>query len=90
MKTVRPDAPWPYLIVRPHLLPEDSDSDAIMVHGFINPNGRFEQLAIVFPPQFAQTKFVLGSLQQWEFRPARENGRLTSVEVLLIIPEESE
>ncbi len=88
--TARPDAPWPYIMVRPHIMPGDSDSDAIMVHGFINSGGRFEQLAIVFPPQFAQTKFVLGSLQQWEFRPAVQNGRQTAVEVLLIIPEEAE
>jgi hypothetical protein len=83
-------APWPYLIVRPHLMPTDLDADAIMVHGFINAGGRFEQLAIVFPPQFAQTKFVLGSLQQWQFRPAMQNGQQTPVEVLLIIPDEGE
>lgn len=88
--TTRPDAPWPYLIVRPHLMPTDYDADAIMVHGFINSGGRFEQLAVVFPPQFPQTKFVLGSLQQWQFRPAIENGKQTPVEVLLIIPDEDE
>lgn len=86
----RPDAPWPYLIVRPHLMPTDYDADAIMVHGFINSGGRFEQLAVVFPPQFSETKFVLGSLQQWQFRPAIENGKQTPVEVLLIIPDEGE
>lgn len=86
----RPDAPWPYIMVRPHIMPTDADSDAILVHGFINSGGHFEQLAVVFPPQFAQTKFVLGSLQQWQFRPATENGQLTSVEVLLIIPDEGE
>ncbi len=88
--STRPDAPWPYIMVRPHLMPADSDSDAIIVHGFINSGGHFERLAIVFPPQFAETKFVLGSLQQWEFRPAMQNGRQTPVEVLLIIPEETE
>ncbi len=88
--TTRPDAPWPYIMVRPHIMPTDADSDAILVHGFIDSGGHFEQLAVVFPPQFAQTKFVLGSLQQWQFRPATENGQLTSVEVLLIIPDEGE
>ncbi len=86
----RPDAPWPYLIVRPHLMPDDSDADAIMVHGFINSGGHFEQLAIVFPPQFTQKTFVLGSLEQWRFRPAMQNGQHTPVEVLLIIPEDTE
>ncbi|MGH9615289.1 MAG: hypothetical protein ACRD28_01015 [Acidobacteriaceae bacterium] len=90
MNTTRPDAPWPYIMVRPHVMPSDADADAIMVHGFINSGGHFEQLAIVFPPQFAQAKFVLGALQQWEFRPAIEKGQFTSVEVLLIIPDESE
>jgi hypothetical protein len=86
----RPDAPWPYLIVRPHLVPDDFNADAIMVHGFVDAAGHFEHLAVVFPQQFAQTKFLLGSLQQWQFRPAIQNGQMTSVEILLIIPEEQE
>lgn len=86
----RPDPPWPYLMVSPHLLPGDLNADAIMVHGFINTDGRFDRLAVVFPPQFSQTKFVLACLKQWSFRPATENGQLTPVEVLLIIPDESD
>jgi len=88
--TTRPDAPWPYLMVTPHLAPGDYDTDALLVHGFINTAGHFEQLAVVFPAQFAQSKFVLAALQQWQFRPAAQNGQLTAVEVLLIIPEENE
>ena len=61
-----------------------------MVHGFVNLAGRFERLAMVFPAEFAQAKFVLSALQQWEFRPARQNGQLAGVEILLIIPEETE
>lgn len=86
----RPDAPWPYLIVTPHLAPGDSDTNALLVHGFIDTAGHFEKLAIVFPTQFAQSKFVLSALQQWQFRPAEQNGQSTAVEVLLIIPEEME
>ncbi len=86
----RPDAPWPYVIVTPHLADGDSDTDALLVHGFINAGGRFEQLAIIFPTQFPQTQFVLSALQQWQFRPAAQNGKSTAVEVLLIIPEETE
>lgn len=89
-KTTRPEAPWPYLIVRPNLAPGDQDSDAILVHGVVNGEGRFEQLAIVFPPQFPQTKFVLDALQQWQFRPASQDGHSAAVEVLLIIPDTSE
>lgn len=87
-ETIRPEAPWPYLMERPHLAPEDFDSDALMVHGLVNTAGRFEQLALVFPTEFTQTKFLLSALQQWQFRPAVQNGRLVAVEVLLIIPDE--
>jgi len=80
------EAPWPYDIVRPTLAPGDSNGEAIMVHGFVNAAGHFEQLAIVFPPEFRQTAFVLRALQQWQFKPAMRNGQLTTVEVLLIIP----
>src|ERR1019366_3865767 len=30
----RPEAPWPFDIVRPHLDPNDFTSDALMIHGF--------------------------------------------------------
>jgi hypothetical protein len=84
----RLDAPWPYNIVRPNLGIDPSESEAIMVHGFVNQSGHFEGLKVVFPPQFPQTQFVLASLEQWQFRPAARNGQLARVEVLLIIPEE--
>ncbi len=83
----RLEAPWPTDIVRPNLGPGDINADALMVHGFVNKAGRFENLAIVFPPQFALAKFVLDTLQQWQFRPAKQKGQITAVEVLLIIPE---
>jgi hypothetical protein len=86
----RIDAPWPYVMERPELSPGDLDGDAILVHGFINSFGRFEKLAIVFPVGFAQTKFVLDALDQWQFRAALQNGLITTVEVLLIIPTEAE
>lgn len=86
----RPEAPWPYDIIRPNLAASDYTSDAIMVHGSVNMTGRFEHLAIAFPTEFAQAKFVLNALQRWKFRPARQDGQVTSVEVLLIIPEVTE
>jgi hypothetical protein len=88
--SVRPDAPWPYDIVRPRFEAEDFSSDALLVHGFVNSAGRFERLALVFPTEFAKVKFLLNALQQWEFRPARQNGQAAAVEVLLIIPEQTE
>jgi hypothetical protein len=81
------DAPWPYSIVRPNIAPGAIDADALMVHGIVNQAGHFEDLAVVFPPGFTQTKFVLNSLAQWQFRPARQNEKDVKVEILLIIPE---
>jgi hypothetical protein len=85
----RPDAPWPYDITRPSI-DADSNTDAIMVHGFVNTAGRFEQLAVVFPTELAEAKFLLHALQQWQFRPAMQNAQATPVEVLLIIPDETQ
>jgi hypothetical protein len=82
------DAPWPYSIVRPNLAAGSINGDALMVHGYVNQRGRFEGLSIAFPPDFSEGKFVLNALQQWEFRPAKQNGLAAKVEILLIIPEE--
>jgi hypothetical protein len=81
------EAPWPYNIVRPNIAPGAIDADALMIHGFVNQAGRFEQLAVAFPPEFPQAKFVLDSLAKWEFRPATQGGQNVRVEVLLVIPE---
>ncbi len=86
----RLEAPWPYNIVRPNLVPGSVDVNTIMVHGFVNQSGRFETLNVVFPPQFPQSQFVIASLQQWQFRPASQNGQIARVEVLLIIPQTME
>ncbi len=82
---IRPDAPWPYDIMRPDIDP-DADTDAVMIHGFVNAAGHFEKLAVVYPDELAEKKFLIGSLEQWQFRPAMQNGQATRVEVLLIIP----
>ena len=66
----RVDAPWPYNIVRPNLPPGAIDADALMIRGFVNESGRFEDLTVVFPQPFADAQFVLAALQQWQFRPA--------------------
>lgn len=84
----RLEAPWPYDIFRPNLVSRDLNADALMVHGMVNESGHFESLAIAFPAQYARTAFVLHALQQWQFRPARQNGKPVPVEILLIIPEE--
>ncbi|KAA6459151.1 hypothetical protein DYQ86_17990 [Acidobacteria bacterium AB60] len=84
----RLEAPWPYDILRPNLISSDLNADALMVHGILNEAGQLESLAVAFPQQFAQAPFVLQALEKWQFRPARQQGKPTAVEVLLIIPDE--
>lgn len=83
----RLDAPWPTDIVVPNFPPGYTNSDALIVHGLLSKNGHFDQLKVVFPPQFSEARFVLDLLQRWVFRPATANGQITDVDVLLIIPE---
>jgi hypothetical protein len=84
------EAPWPYTIVRPNLDPGSLDADALMIHGFVNQSGHFEALSMVFPQAFPQAQFVIAALEKWQFRPAMQGGQSARVEVLLIIPEQSE
>jgi len=84
------NAPWPFNIVRPTNGAGEMEADALMVHGFVNTAGRLEGLNIVVPPDYPGAKLMLESLQQWEFRPAVQNGQNVKVEVLLIIPEEAQ
>ena len=84
--SIRPDAPWPYEIFRPTIKVDDVGSDAILIHGQINTAGHFEQMNVVYPPQFAQSRLVLDALAKWQFRPAMQKGLSAPVEVLLIIP----
>jgi hypothetical protein len=86
----RIEAPWPYNIVRPDIPAAAIDADVLMIHGFVNKDGRFEALTVVFPPRFAQAEFLLDALKQWEFRPATQDGQAATVEVALIVPEETE
>src|SRR5271165_6740414 len=87
---VRPDAPWAFYIEVPHVAPAEVNADAILVHGFVNTTGCFEQLAVVSPQELAQKEFVLDTLRTWKFRPAMQNGQVITVEVLLIIPEDQD
>jgi len=81
------DAPWPYEIQLPTIAAGSIDADALIIHGFINTDGRFEALAVAFPPEYAQARYVLNALNQWQFRSAAQNGQNVKVEILLIIPE---
>jgi len=83
------DAPWPFLILRPDRL-TDSDPDYIIVHGMLTSAGQFEQLALVFPAELDKRDLLLKSLKLWAFRPASRDGEPIGVEVLLIIPRQTE
>ena len=86
----RPDPPWPFDLVRPHLNPGDLNADALVLQGKINSTGSFEQLSVAFPPHFLQEKAVLEAIQKWQFRPATVQGTAVSVDILLINPEAPE
>jgi hypothetical protein len=45
---------------------------------------------VIFPTALAEAKFLLHALQQWQFRPSMQSGKPAVVEVLLIIPAETE
>jgi hypothetical protein len=84
------DAPWPYSMLRPDVPSDELNADALIVRGTINAAGRFEGLGVSFPPAFPRTAYVLKALEQWEFRPATQNGKPTRVDVMLIIPDEEQ
>jgi hypothetical protein len=83
------DAPWPFLILRPDQLTAPGEG-YVMVHGMITSEGQFDQLAMVFPEELEKKDLLISSLNKWEFRPASRDKVPTTVEVLLIIPRESD
>ena len=54
-------------------------SDYVIVHGMINTEGRFDQLAMVFPDEFEQKDLLIKSLKLWSFRPASRDRQPTEV-----------
>jgi hypothetical protein len=86
----RLDAPWPTDILVPNLPPGSSNSDALVVHGLLDAEGHFQQLAVVFPPDWEHAQYVTETLQHWAFRPAMQNGKAAQIEVLLMIPQTAE
>lgn len=80
------NAPYPYDLLRPNFPAPELNADALLVHGFINTEGKLVNLSVEFPPDFKLAKLILKALAQWSFRPANLNGNPVEVEVLLIIP----
>jgi hypothetical protein len=83
------DAPWPYQIIRPDNI-GNSNRDYVIVHGLLTSEGRFGQLSLVFPTELPEENLLMDSLRQWTFRPATRDGVPSEVEVLLIIPSQTE
>lgn len=81
------EAPWPFLMMRPDQR-GTSDPDYIIVHGSVTNEGKFDQLAMVFPEDLEKKELLMNSLKLWAFRPASRDGVPVPVEVLLIIPKE--
>ncbi len=82
-------APWPFLMLRPDAL-ATGNADYVILHGNISAEGHFEGLGLVFPNELEQKDLLLRSLKHWEFRPASRDGVPTTVEFLLIIPNETD
>ena len=83
------EAPYPYVIVRPDEL-GTSNRDYVIVHGLVTPEGRVDQLSMIFPTDFTRKEMLMSSLKQWTFRPASRDGVPAEVEFLMIIPGQPE
>jgi len=77
-------APYPRLTYLPALRPRPGSY--MMVHGFLDAAGRFEQLEVLRAADREEAQSVLPVLERWEFRPATREGRPIRVEILLAIP----
>jgi hypothetical protein len=78
-------APYPTKLIRPEIvLP--SWEKYVLVHGYVNEEGRFEGLRVVRSIQPGTDQALLASLTGWEFRAATKDGVGVMVEFLLSIP----
>jgi hypothetical protein len=79
-------APYPRVTMRPLL--RRRPGTYMTVQGFINAEGRFENLRVLGVNDPQQTAYVLSILEKWEFRPAMQLQKPVRVEILLAIPSE--
>ncbi|MEQ1946825.1 MAG: hypothetical protein ABL995_06540 [Bryobacteraceae bacterium] len=78
-------APYPYKMLRPQVkLP--TWAKYVLVHGFVNAQGKLEGMKVVRSVLPDIDKAVLTSLTEWEFRAAARSDAPILVEVLLSIP----
>lgn len=81
------EAPYPRLTFRPPIKARPRPA-YVMVHGFIDGNGRFEALKVLGTTAAEEAPQILAVLERWEFRPAMKDGRPARVEILLAIAPE--
>ncbi|MGD0013460.1 MAG: energy transducer TonB [Bryobacteraceae bacterium] len=79
-------APFPTVTLRPPV--HRPPGSYVMVHGFVSPAGRFQNLRVLGAVPARDADLVLAVLEQWEFRPAMRQGQPVRVEILLAIPAE--
>lgn len=77
-------APYPRVTYLPVL--RRRPGSYMMVHGFLDAAGRFQQLQALRAADRHEAESVIPVLEQWEFRPATRGGRPIGVEILLAIP----
>jgi hypothetical protein len=80
--------PYPLVTVRPPVR-LDPGVPYLVVHGYVDQKGRMQNLKVVRGAGPGYSELILGSLAQWEFRPATQDGRPVLVEVLLSIPPDA-
>lgn len=78
-------APFPAITVRPPS-PVMPKASYVVVHGFIDLKGEFQDLEVVGSRFASLLPMLKPSLNKWRFRPASRNGKPVQVEVLLLIP----
>jgi len=89
-KTPPLEAPYPYLMLRLDLS-FGPDIDYLIVHGMVTTVGKFDQLAyVIAPAEQTEAGQLLHSLQQWLIRPGKLDGQPVALEVLLVVPRDSE
>ena len=79
-------APYAFVILRPPVARISGGARYGFVHGLINATGRFENMSAVGPAAFEDSREILQTLKDWEFRPATKDGVPVAVEFLLCIP----
>jgi hypothetical protein len=78
-------APYPRVTFRPPMKARPG-VPYVVVHGFLEVSGRLENLRVLGAGGAEEAPSLLPVLQQWELRPATQDGRAVRVEVLLAIP----